>query len=81
MPNSDALYTGSRKMSGIFKEDIAGVGDAAFSGPAGPLQYFITFKKGKGSGSAATFMNLKARGTHLSMDVVKKVAQQIAAGM
>ena len=44
-------------MKGSFKEDIAGVGDAAFTGPAGTLQYFVSFKKGKGSGSAATFLS------------------------
>jgi hypothetical protein len=79
MLNSDALYSQTKKMNGTVKADIQGVGDAAFSGPADMLQYFVGFKKGKGSGTAATFLTLT--GTELPMDQVKKVAQQIASGM
>ena len=42
-------------------------------------QYFVSFKKGKGSGTVATFLSFT--GTLLPMDQVKKVAQQIASGM
>jgi len=76
---SDMLYTQTRNMKGTVKEDIQGVGDAAFTGPAGNLQYFVSFKKGKGSGSVATFLTFT--GTLLPIDQVKKVAQQIASGM
>jgi len=79
MLNSDALYSQTKKMNGTVKEDIQGVGDAAFTGPAGNLQYFVSFKKGKGSGTAATFLTFT--GTQLPLDQVKKVAQQIAYGM
>ena len=77
---SDALYSQTKKMKGAVKADIEGVGDAAFTGPAGNLQYFVSFKKGKGSGSAATFLSITG-GTQLPLDQVKKVAQQIASGM
>lgn len=79
MPDTDMLYSQGKKMQGAVKADISGVGDAAFTGPAGNLQYFVTFKKGKGSGSAATFLTLT--GTRLTLDQVKKVAQLIASRM
>jgi hypothetical protein len=77
--SSDMLYSQTKKMNGAFKEDIQGVGDAAFIGPPGNYPYFVAFKKGKGSGSVATFLSFT--GTLLTIDQVKKVAQQIAAGM
>jgi len=77
---SDALYSQTKKMNGAVKADIGGVGDAAFTGPAGALQYFVSFKKGKGSGTVSTFMTITG-GALLPMDQVKKVAQQIASGM
>ena len=79
MLNSDALYSETKKMKGTVKADVTDVGDAAFTGPAGDLQYFVSFKKGKGSGSVATFLSLS--GARLPLEQVKKVAQQIAAGM
>jgi hypothetical protein len=66
-------------MKDTVKADISGVGDAAFIGPAGNLQYFISFKKGKGSGTVSSFLGFT--GTLVPMDQVKKVAQLIAAGM
>ncbi|MGB7623482.1 MAG: hypothetical protein WBN92_14120 [Terriglobia bacterium] len=77
--SSDMLYTQTQKMNGVVKAEIAGVGDAAFSGPARDPQYFISFKKGKGSGSVATFFG--AKGTRLTLDQVKQIAQLIASGM
>lgn len=77
---SDELYTQTKKMKGVVKAEIAGVGDAAFSGPANDPQYFISFKKGKGSGSVATFLVLTG-GTRLTLDQVKRIAQLIASGM
>ncbi len=77
--SSDMLYSQTKKMKDTVKEDISGVGDAAFTGPAGNLQYFVSFKKGKGSGSVATFLTFT--GTLLPLDQVKKVAQQMASGM
>jgi hypothetical protein len=79
MLNSDMLYSQTKKMNGAVKADISGVGDAAFTGPAGNLQYFVSFKKGKGSGTVSTFLTFT--GTQLPLDQVKKVAQQIASGM
>jgi len=76
---SDALYSQTKKMKGAVKADIEGVGDAAFTGPAGNTQYFVSFRKGKGSGSAASFLSFS--GPLLPLDQVKKVAQQIASGM
>ncbi len=79
MLNSDALYSGTKKMANTVQAEIQGVGDAAFTGPAGQLQYFVSFKKGKGSGSVASFLGMT--GPLLPMDQVKKIAQQTAAGM
>src|SRR5208282_5911088 len=79
MLNSDALYSQTRKMSGAVKADIQGVGDAAFIGPPGNYPYFVSFKKGKGSGSVASFLGFT--GPLLTIDQVKKVAQKIASGM
>jgi hypothetical protein len=76
---SDMLYTQTKNMKDTVKADISGVGDAAFIGPAGNLQYFISFKKGKGSGTVSSFLGFT--GTLVPMDQVKKVAQLIAAGM
>jgi hypothetical protein len=76
---SDMLYTQTRNMKGTVKEDIQGVGDAAFIGPPGNYPYFLSFKKGKGSGTVSTFLGFT--GTLLPIDQVKKVAQQIASGM
>ena len=76
---SDMLYSQTKNMKGAVKQDIQGVGDAAFTGPAGNLQYFVSFKKGKGSGTVSTFLTFT--GTLLPMDQVKKVAQLIASGM
>ena len=76
---SDMLYSQTKNMKGAFKEDIHGVGDAAFIGPPGNYPYFVSFKKGKGSGSVATFLGFT--GTLLTIDQVKKVAQEIASGM
>ena len=77
--SSDALYSETKKMKSAVKADIEGVGDAAFTGPAGNVQYFVSFKKGKGSGSAASFLSFT--GPRLPLNQVKKVAQQIASGM
>jgi hypothetical protein len=77
--SSDGFYSQTKNMKGAFKEDIQGVGDAAFIGPPGNYPYFVAFKKGKGSGSVATFSGDTAM--LLTIDQVKKVAQQIAAGM
>jgi hypothetical protein len=76
---SDMLYSQTKNMKDTVKADISGVGDAAFIGPAGTLQYFISFRKGKGSGTVSTFLTFT--GTLLPMDQVKKVAQLIASGM
>ena len=76
---SDMLYTQTKNMKGAFKEDIQGVGDAAFTGPPGNYPYFVAFKKGKGSGTVSTFLTFT--GTVLPMDQIKKVAQQIVSGM
>jgi hypothetical protein len=80
MPYSDMLYSQNKKMGGAVKAEISGIGDAAFSGPARDPQYYIFFKKGKGSGSVATFLTMLGK-TLLPMDQVRKVAQQVAAGM
>jgi hypothetical protein len=77
--SSDMFYAQTKNMKDTVKEDIQGVGDAAFTGPAGMLQYFVAFKKGKGSGTVSTFLTLT--GTQLPLDQVKKVAQKIASGM
>jgi len=77
--SSDVLYSQTKNMKGTVKAEIQGVGDAAFIGPPGNYPYFVAFKKGKGSGTAATFLSLT--GTMLTIDQVKKVAQQIASGM
>ena len=79
MLNSDMLYSQTKNMKGSVKADISGIGDAAFTGPAGTLQYFVSFKKGKGSGTVSTFLGFT--GTLLTIEQVKKVAQQIASGM
>ena len=79
MLNSDALYSQTKNMKGTVKAEIQGVGDAAFIGPPGNYPYFVAFKKGKGSGSVATYLGFT--GTLLTIDQVKKVAQQIASGM
>jgi hypothetical protein len=77
--SSDMLYSQTKNMKGAVKEDIQRVGDAAFTGPAGNYPYFVSFKKGKGSGTVSTFLGFT--GTLLLLDQVKKVAQQIASGM
>jgi hypothetical protein len=79
MLTSDALYSANKKMASSVQADIQGVGDAAFTGPAGKLQYFVFFKKGKGSGSVASFLGMT--GPLLPIDQLKRIAQQIAAGM
>jgi hypothetical protein len=76
---SNMLYSQTKNMKGTVKTEINGLGDAAFTGPAGNLQYFVSLKKGKGSGTVATFLTFT--GTQLPMDQVKKVAQLIASGM
>jgi hypothetical protein len=77
--SSDMLYSQTKNMKGTVKAEIQGVGDAAFIGPPGNYPYFVAFKKGKGSGSVATYLGFT--GTLLTIDQVKKVAQQIASGM
>ena len=77
--SSDMFYSQTKNMKDTVKADITGLGDAAFIGPAGNLQYFVSFKKGKGSGTVSTFLTFT--GTQLPMDQVKKVAQLVASGM
>jgi hypothetical protein len=77
--SSDMFYSQTKNMKDTVKADITGLGDAAFIGPAGMIQYFVSFKKGKGSGTVSTFLTFT--GTVLPMDQVKKVAQQIVSGM
>ena len=79
MPNSDVLYSQTRKMDGTVKADIQGVGDAAFIGPPGNYPYFLAFKKGKGSGTVTTFPGDTAM--LLTIDQLKRVAQKIASEM
>jgi hypothetical protein len=77
--SSDMFYSQTKNMKGAVKEEIQGVGDAAIIGPPGNYPYFLAFKKGKGSGTVSTFLGFT--GTLLTIDQVKKVAQQIASGM
>jgi len=77
--SSDMFYSQTKTMKDTVKADITGLGDAAFIGPAGNLQYFVSFRKGKGSGTVSTFLTFT--GTQLPMDQVKKVAQLVASGM
>ncbi len=77
--SSDMFYSQTKNMKDTVKADVTGLGDAAFIGPAGMLQYFVSFKKGKGSGTVSTFLTFT--GTVLPMDQVKKVAQLVASGM
>jgi hypothetical protein len=77
--SSDMFYSQTKNMKGAVKEDIQGVGDAAFIGPPGNYPYYVAFKKGKGSGTVSAFLGFT--GPLLPMDQLKKVAQQIAAGM
>ena len=79
MLSSDMLYSQTKNMKGSVKADISGVGDAAFTGPAGMLQYFVSFKKGKGSGTVSAFLGFT--GPLVPMEQVKQVAQKIASGM
>ena len=76
---SDMLYTQTKNMKDTVKEDIKGVGDAAFIGPPGNFPYFLAFKKGKGSATASSFLGFT--GPLLTIDQLKKVAQLVAAGM
>jgi hypothetical protein len=77
--SSDMFYSQTKNMKGAVKEDIQGVGDAAFIGPPGNYPYFVAFKKGKGSGTVSSFLGFT--GPLIPIDKVKKVAQQIASGM
>jgi hypothetical protein len=76
---SDMFYSQTKNMKDTVKEDIQGVGDAAFIGPPGDFPYFVAFKKGKGSATVSAFLGFT--GPLVPMDQLKKVAQQIAAGM
>jgi hypothetical protein len=73
------LYSQAKKMKGMVKAEIIGVGDATFTGPANTPQYFIGSREGKGSGAVATFLGPK--GTRLTLDQLKKVAHQVASGL
>jgi hypothetical protein len=77
--SSDMFYSQTKNTKGAVKADISGVGDAAFTGPAGNLQYFISFKKGKGSGTVSSFLTFT--GAKVPLDQLKKVAQLMASGM
>lgn len=61
---------------------VAGIGEDAYDGPPGPVQYFIGFKKGTWYVQISTFFNMEAGGqTYLSMDQLKALCQVIAGRM
>ena len=44
------MYDMWKAEKALFNASVSGVGDEAFSGPAGKIQYVIYFRKGKNSG-------------------------------
>jgi hypothetical protein len=77
--SSDMFYSQTKNMKDTVKEEIQGVGDAAFIGPPGNYPYFVAFKKGKGSGTVSSFLGFT--GPLIPIDQVKKAAQKVASGM
>jgi len=61
---------------------VAGIGEDAYDGPPGAVQYFIGFKKGTWYVQISTFFNMDAGGkTYLDMDQLKALCKVIADRM
>lgn len=83
----DTLYTKARDQKEIEvagkkypmelrQADLPGIGDAAFTGPAGPVQYVIYLRKGKNAAALNTY--LAAGKPLLTMDQLKAIAKIVA---
>jgi hypothetical protein len=61
---------------------VAGIGEDAYDGPPGAVQYFIGFKKGMWYVQISSFFNMDAGGkTYLSMDQLTALCKTIADRM
>jgi len=61
---------------------VTGIGEDAYDGPPGQVQYFIGFKKGMWYVQVSTFFNMEGGGKpYLSMDQLKALCQTIAGRM
>jgi len=70
------LYDGAKKMPVVFHASVPGLGDEAFDGPPGTLQYTLYVKKNAKAFSLATFFTPRSRPLQprLTMDQLKTVA-------
>jgi len=61
---------------------VAGIGEDAYDGPPGQVQYFIGFKKGAWYVQVSTFFNMEAGGKpYLNMEQLKALCQTVAGRM
>jgi hypothetical protein len=73
---SASLYDGAKKTSITFHALVPGLGDEAFDGPAGQLQYTLYVKKNGKAFSLATFFTPRSRPMQprLTQDQLKAAA-------
>lgn len=73
-------YEPSKAQKGYFKSAVAGVGEAAFCGPAADPQYILVFKKKTYCVSVSTYFNFGAKPpTMLTMDQLIAIAKLVAS--
>lgn len=73
-----STYKDWKAQSVLVKGPVSGVGDEAFSGPAGAMQYVIYFRKGDHAASISSFFNNTTMKPLLSQDQLKAAAKIVA---
>ena len=67
-----------RKLKGIVHAPVSGVGDEAFDGPDGQVQYVLYFRKGDCSISISSYLNLEMK-PRVSQEQLKALAKVIVS--
>ena len=75
------MYDMWKSQKVLYNAAVSGVGDEAFNGPAGAIQYVIYFRKGKNSGSISSFVSPSDMKPVLSQDQLKALAKIVNSRM
>ena len=64
----------------LFHADVPGIGDEAFDGPPGPMQYVLYMRKGN-TAVSFTACFVRPNGSTLTMEQLKAIAKIAASRM
>lgn len=79
--SGNSIYEKSKQQKGIFKSDVKGVGEEAFSGPSTGPEYLLVFRKGVHCVTLSTFFNIggpSSKPTMLTKEQLIEIGKGIA---